>query len=51
MFTAALDFTETSPLKATVLKKLAEAVDDPKRVVREAAAKSRSTWYLLSGSK
>jgi len=35
--------------KATVLKELGRAIDDPRRDVRRAAVECRSRWFLYSG--
>lgn len=34
------------PQKATVLRELAKALDDPKRVVRKEAVDARSVWSI-----
>ncbi|BGP17780.1 hypothetical protein JCM10213v2_005822 [Rhodosporidiobolus nylandii] len=36
--------------KATIVKELGKAVDDPRRDVRKAAVDCRGRWYLYSGS-
>ncbi|KAH9976079.1 Dos2-interacting transcription regulator of RNA-Pol-II-domain-containing protein [Russula compacta] len=37
------------PHKATVLRKLAKALDDPKRAVRKEAVDARTSWFTYSG--
>lgn len=37
------------PQKATVLRELAKALDDPKRAVRKEAVGARTSWYRYSG--
>ncbi|KAF8268710.1 ARM repeat-containing protein [Lactarius quietus] len=37
------------PQKATVLRELAKALDDPKRAVRKEAVNARTSWYRYSG--
>ncbi|KAI0306124.1 ARM repeat-containing protein [Multifurca ochricompacta] len=37
------------PQKATVLRGLAKALDDPKRAVRKEAVDARTTWFRYSG--
>ncbi|RPD59070.1 ARM repeat-containing protein [Lentinus tigrinus ALCF2SS1-7] len=37
------------PQKATVIRELAKALDDPKRVVRSEAVEARTNWFKFSG--
>ncbi|KAI0282989.1 ARM repeat-containing protein [Russula brevipes] len=37
------------PQKATVLRELAKALDDPKRAVRKEAVDARTSWFTYSG--
>ncbi|KAL5531709.1 hypothetical protein ACEPAG_4586 [Sanghuangporus baumii] len=37
------------PLKATVVRELGKALDDPKRVVRKAAVDARAAWFSYKG--
>lgn len=37
------------PSKATVIRELAKALDDPKRAVRKEAVEARSNWFKYSG--
>jgi hypothetical protein len=44
MFLSTLPFPQVFPVKARVIKGLARAVDDPKRKVRQLAARVRNEW-------
>ncbi|KAI0079355.1 ARM repeat-containing protein [Panus rudis PR-1116 ss-1] len=38
------------PLKATVVRELAKALDDPKKAVRKEAVEARTNWFVISCS-
>lgn len=46
---AHIPYTTLHPQKATILKELGKAVDDPRRDVRRAAVDCRSKWFMYSG--
>ncbi|KAN0138202.1 ARM repeat-containing protein [Lactarius tabidus] len=44
-----VQYSVLHPQKATVLRELAKALDDPKRAVRKEAVHARTSWFRYSG--
>lgn len=47
---AHIPYSVLHPQKASILRDLGKAVDDPRRDVRRAAVDTRSKWFLYGGS-